>query len=201
MLHHSVHMKFVGLALGLLMLAACSPKLSIQAMANQPRAEVYEPSAFFADGASARPLEAGTVPRGQQQDDALLYTGQLNGQPADVFPFPITGDVMTRGQERFDIYCAPCHGLAGNGDGPVVRRGFTPPPSYHIDRLRQASAGHFFDVITNGFGAMPGYAEQIPVRDRWAIVAYIRALQLSQHAALSDVPADQRGQLQSGGQP
>ncbi len=201
MSHRSSRVRFIGLVLGLSALTACSPKLSMQEMAAQPRFEVYEPSAFFSDGASARPLETGTVPRGGQQADALFYTGQLNGQPAEMFPFPITHEVLSRGQERFDIYCAPCHGRTGNGDGLVVRRGFTAPPSYHIDRLRQAPVGHFFDVITNGFGAMSSYAEQIAVRDRWAIIAYIRALQLSQHAALSDVPADQRGQLQGGGQP
>ncbi len=201
MSRHKTRVRFITLVIGLLLLAACSPKLSLQAMAAEPRAKTYAPSAFFTDGTSARPLETGVVPRGEQQADALLYTGQLNGQPADKFPFPITRDVITRGQERFDIYCAPCHGLAGNGDGPIVKRGFTAPPSYHIDRLRQAPVGHFFDVITNGFGAMPSYAEQVAVRDRWAIIAYIRALQLSQHAALSDVPDDQRGQLQSGGQP
>src|SRR5207253_6084586 len=140
----------------------------------------------FGDDRSARPIVPGTIPRGQLHDDALLYTGKINGANATVFPFRVDGNVMARGRERFDIFCSPCHGRTGEGDGMVVRRGYRRPPSFADERLRQSPAGHFFDVITNGFGAMPDYAAQIRAADRWAIVAYIRALQLSAHATLAD---------------
>lgn len=187
----------VHLALLALALAACSPKMSLQAMASQPRYEPYEASAFFANGTSARPLVDGTVPRGYLREADLLNTGQVDGEAADLFPFPITAEVMARGQERYNIFCAPCHDAAGTGNGVVVRRGFSPPGSLHADRLRAAPAGYFFDVITNGFGAMPSYAQPVRPRDRWAIVAYIRALQLSQNAAWDDVPPDARERLES----
>src|SRR5262249_40182681 len=151
------------------------------------------------DGRSERPLLEDTVARGHLNDDTAFYTGKgPDGKDLTVFPFPITKEVMDRGQQRFNIYCAPCHGRAGNGEGMLVQRGFRHPPTYHSDRLRQAAPGHFFDVMTNGFGAMPDLAAQIPPRDRWAIVAYIRALQLSQDASISEVPADARGQLAQG---
>ena len=172
--------------------------LGCQRMATQPYYRPYTPSDFFADGASARPLPVDTVPRGHLVDDTLLFTGKdASGQDAQAFPFPITREVLDRGQQRFNIYCVPCHGLLGDGDGLVVQRGFNPPPSYHTDRLRQAPAGHFFDVISHGFGSMPAYADQVPVVDRWAIVAYIRALQLSQHAPADQLPPDARAQLES----
>ena len=152
-------------------------------------------STFFADERSARPLVAGTVARGQLREDTLLYTGKVDGADATVFPFPIDERALRRGQERFDIFCAPCHARTGEGDGMVVRRGYRRPPSYHDDRLRSAPVGHFFDVITNGFGAMPDYAAQITAEDRWAIAAYIRALQLSAHASLDDVPPAARERL------
>jgi mono/diheme cytochrome c family protein len=164
-------------------------------MHDQPKYIPLRESTFFNDGRSARPLVAGTVARGQLHEDALLYTGKVNGADATVFPFPIDERVMVRGQERFNIYCSPCHARTGSGDGMVVRRGYRRPPSFHDDRLRSAPIGHFFDVVSNGFGAMPDYAAQIPAEDRWAIVAYIRALQLSEHATLSDVPPDRRGEL------
>jgi mono/diheme cytochrome c family protein len=167
-----------------------------QDMHDQPKYIPLRESTFFADDRSARPLVAGTVPRGQLHQDALLYSGKVNGADATVFPIPIDEGTLRRGQERFDIYCSPCHARTGQGDGMVVRRGYRRPPSYHDDRLRNAPVGHFFDVITNGFGAMPDYAAQIKAEDRWAIAAYIRALQLSMHATLDDVPADQRGKLQ-----
>jgi mono/diheme cytochrome c family protein len=175
----------------LLGLSACR-----QDMHDQPKYIPLRESTFFADGRSARPVVPGTVARDQLHDDALLYTGKVDGADATVFPFPIDERVMARGRERFDIYCSPCHGRTGAGDGMIVRRGYRPPPSLHVDRLRLAPAGHFFDVITTGFGAMPDYAVQINAVDRWAIVAYIRALQLSEHATVADVPADQRGALQ-----
>jgi mono/diheme cytochrome c family protein len=166
-----------------------------QDMHDQPKYIPLRESTFFSDGRSARPLVAGTVARGQLHEDALLYSGKVDGADATVFPFPIDERVMGRGRERFDIYCSPCHGRTGGGDGMVVRRGYRRPPSYHDDRLQGAPVGHFFDVISNGFGAMPDYAAQIPVEDRWAIVAYIRALQLSEHATPADVPPDQRERL------
>ena len=136
--------------------------------------------------------------RGWLRDDEALYTGKIAGVPVDEFPFAIGRDELTRGQQRFNIYCTPCHGRLGDGNGMVVQRGLRQAASYHQDRLRQEKNGYFFDVITNGFGAMQGYAEQIPVRDRWLIVAYVRTLQLSQHASVEDVPADRRGALEAG---
>jgi mono/diheme cytochrome c family protein len=150
---------------------------------------------FFADGLSARPLIANTVARGQLREDRHLYEGVVDGQPADTFPMEVTPAVMQRGQERFNVFCSPCHGQTGEGNGMVVQRGFRQPPTYHQDRLRDAPVGYFFDVMTRGFGAMPDYASQVPVADRWAIAAYIRALQLSRNAALDDVPADRRAAL------
>jgi hypothetical protein len=169
-------------------------------MHDQPKYEALEASDFFSDGRSARPIVEGTVARGHLNEDTLLFQGKLNGKPAEVFPFPINLQDLDRGQERYNIYCTPCHDRLGNGEGMVVRRGFRRPPSYHIDRLRQAPPGYLFDVITNGFGAMQDYSAQIAVRDRWAIVAYIRALQLSQNARLTDVPESERNSL-SGGEP
>lgn len=166
-----------------------------QDMHDQPRFKPYAKSDFFADKRSARPLVDGTIARGHLREDAVLYTGRAAGKPADAFPFPVTADVMARGRERFDIFCSPCHGRTGAGDGMIVRRGYRKPPSFHEDRLRQAAPGYTYDVITNGFGAMPDYAQQIPVRDRWAIVAYITALQRSQHAAADRLPAQARAAL------
>ena len=171
-----------------------------QDMHDQPKYEPLEESPFFEDGRSARPLLPETVPRGYLREDAHLYTGKAGNADAETFPFPITGEVLERGRERFNIFCSVCHGRLGDGEGMIARRGFRRPPSYHIDRLRQAPVGHFFDIITNGFGAMPDHATQIPVRDRWAIIAYIRALQRSQHATLDDVPLQEREKLTAGGQ-
>jgi len=164
-------------------------------MHDQPKYVPLRQSPFFGDARSARPLVAGTVARGHLRDDPLLYTGKVNGADATVFPFPIDARVMARGRERFDIFCSPCHGRTGQGDGMVVRRGFRRPPTFHQDRLRDAPPGHLFDVITNGFGAMPDYAVQIRPEDRWAIVAYVRALQLSEHATLAEVPPARRAEL------
>ena len=161
----------------------------------QPKYKPLDSSDFFSDGRSERPEVPGTVAHGHLRTDELLYTGKINGEPVDAFPFPITRAVLERGRERFNIYCSPCHDYTGSGRGLVVLRGFPPPPSYHIERLVKAPAGHFFDVITNGYGAMYSYAARVSPEDRWAIVAYIRALQLSQHAALEDVPAEERTRL------
>jgi mono/diheme cytochrome c family protein len=164
-------------------------------MHDQPKYIPLRQSAFFADERSARPLVTGTVARGQLREDTLLYTGKVDGADATMFPFPVDERTLRRGQERYDIFCAPCHARTGEGDGMIVRRGYRRPPSYHDDRLRSAAVGHFFDVITNGFGAMPDYAAQITAEDRWAIAAYIRVLQLSAHATLNDVPPDEQGKL------
>ena len=175
---------------GLFLLAACQ-----QQMRDQPKYKPLAPSTFFKDGRSSRHLVPGTVARGYLKTDAHLYTGTVNGNVADTFPFPVTREILKRGQERYNIFCSPCHDHIGTGRGMIVQRGFQPPPSFHIERLRQAPVGHFFSAVTNGFGAMYSYASRIPPRDRWAIIAYIRALQLSQRATLADVPVEARQQL------
>ena len=169
-----------------------------QDMQDQPRYEAFEASDFFDDGRASRPLVEGTVAQGQLRLDEHLYTGKINGVLADALPVPLTRQLLERGQERYNIYCSPCHDRAGSGQGIVVRRGFRRPSSFHIDRLREAPVGYFFVVMTNGFGAMMDYAAQVTPHDRWAITAYIRALQLSQHATLSDVPSEERQHLQDG---
>jgi mono/diheme cytochrome c family protein len=187
----STVVKLLGGALLILSAAGCR-----QDMHDQPKYIPLRESAFFNDARSARPVLAGTVARGQLYDDSLLYTGKANGADATVFPFPIDDRAMARGQERFNIYCAPCHGRVGLGDGMIVRRGYRQPPSFLDERLRTAPAGHFYDVVTNGFGAMPDYAAQITPRDRWAIAAYVRALQLAGRATIADVPAAEQGKMQ-----
>lgn len=171
-----------------------------QDMHDQPKYQRLEESAFFEDGRASRPLVPGAVARGELRADPHLYEGRVGAGPAETFPFPVTPEVLRRGRERYEIFCSVCHGLTGDGEGMIVRRGFRRPPSYHAERLRAAPVGHFFDVITNGFGAMPDHATQIPVRDRWAIVAYVRALQLSRNATLADVPAAEREQLEKKGE-
>jgi len=166
-----------------------------QDMHDQPKYIPLRESTFFSDARSARPVIAGTVARGQLREDTLLYTGKVNGADATTLPFAVDEKVMARGRERYDIYCAPCHGRTGAGDGMIVQRGYRRPATLHQDRLRESPVGHFFDVITNGFGAMPDYATQIKAEDRWAIIAYVRALQLSEHATVADVPADRRSDL------
>ena len=169
-----------------------------QDMQDQPKFVPLRGSVFFADGRSARPLLEGTVARGQLRADTVFYTGKSGANFIDDIPFPVTRAVLDRGQERFNIYCTPCHGRLGNGLGMIVRRGLRRPPSFHTDRLRQVPDGYLYDVMTNGFGLMPDYAAQVNPRDRWAIAAYIRVLQFSQHAALNDVPPDARAQLGTG---
>jgi mono/diheme cytochrome c family protein len=196
-------------------------------MADQPSYKPLDPSTFFPDGRSARPLVSGTVARGHLRTDLHLFAGKkppgarAGAAPAalvgvaaggnvpavsalaavrgseyledvDTFPFPVTHEVLRRGQQRYVIYCVVCHDPLGTGRGKIVERGYTPPPSYHIDRLRNAPVGHYFDVITNGYGSMPDYKEQLPPRDCWAIVAYIRALQLSQHFPVKDLSDEMR---------
>ena len=166
-----------------------------QDMHDAPSYDPLQGTEFFSDGAASRTLVVNTVARGQLRTDEHLYTGKVNGQAATEFPMPITEAVMARGQERFNVYCSPCHGRTGQGDGMIVQRGFRAPPSYHQERLRNAPVGYFFDVMTNGFGAMQDYSAQVTANDRWAIAAYIRALQLSRQATVADVPADRRGDL------
>src|SRR6266508_2172659 len=168
-----------------------------QDMQDQPKYKPLAPSSFFSDRKSSRQLVEGTAPYSPE--------GKATPPMADLskmttLPFALTPQVMDRGQERFNIYCSPCHGRLGYGNGMVVQRGFRAPPSYHSDRLRQAPVGHFYDVMTNGFGAMPSYADKVAPDDRWAVAAYIRALQLSQHATINDAPPEERAKLQSGGQ-
>lgn len=175
-------------ALATLGLAGCR-----QDMHDQPKYEPYERSRFFADGTSARPLPAGTVARGQLREDEPYYTGFTeDDRLVERIPIAVTPDVLERGRFTFNAFCAPCHDRAGTGLGMIVRRGFKQPPTYHQERLREAADGHFFDVVTNGFGQMPSYAREIPVEDRWAVVAYVRALQLSQHARLAELPEEDR---------
>jgi mono/diheme cytochrome c family protein len=168
-----------------------------QDMHDQPKYKAQAKSDFFVDHRAGRPLVDGTVARGFLRADALLNTGKVDGTPVETFPFEVTPEVMTRGQERYNIFCSPCHSRTGEGDGLVVRRGYRRPQSFHDERLRAVAAGHVFDVITNGFGASPDYAAQIPVEDRWAIVAYVRALQRSHQNTLANVPAAERARLEA----
>lgn len=183
------HLCLAAVALALL-LSGCR-----QDMQDQPRYQAYGASRFFDDGRDMRLPQPGTVARGQLQDDAFFYTGVVDGRPATELPVPITAELLDRGQERYDIFCSPCHDRVGTGEGMIVQRGYRRPVSFHIDRLRQAPEGYFFDVVTNGFGVMPAYRAQVPAADRWAIVAYVRALQLSQNARLADVPPAEQNAL------
>jgi mono/diheme cytochrome c family protein len=186
--------------------AACLPLMGLvagcrQDMHDQPRYKAYAKSDFFHDGRSARTFVEGTVARGQLREDAAYYTGRQGSGFATQLPFPLTENVLERGRERYAIYCAPCHGQTGRGDGMVVRRGFRQPQSYHIDRLRGEPVGYVYDVITRGFGVMPDYATQIPPEDRWKIAAFVKVLQLSQFTAASDLSAEQRQRLGLAGPP
>jgi mono/diheme cytochrome c family protein len=165
-----------------------------QDMADQPKNRPLSPSEFFADGRSERPLVENTVARGSIANDELVVAKDSNA-----FPLPVEGKLLERGEERYSIFCSPCHGLQGDGNGVVALRGMKRPPTYHQDRLRQSPNGYFYDVITNGFGQMYGYSAQIPPRDRWAIIAYVRALQLSRNAKVAELPADVREKLSRGG--
>jgi len=173
--------------------AGCSNTLR-QDMANQPRQNPLSPAQFFADGRSERPAIENTVVRGSVQDDTLFVPKDSN-----VFPLPINAELLQRGQQRYGIFCTPCHGIQGDGLGMVAMRGMKHPPSYHQERLRQVPNGYLYDVVTNGFGAMYGYSSQIPPRDRWAIIAYVRALQVSRNAPVSELPAELREKLMAGG--
>jgi len=166
----------------------------VQDMATQPKNRPLSPSTFFEDGRSERPLVENTVARGSIADDDLFVPKDSNA-----FPLPVNRDLLDRGEERYKIFCTPCHGLQGDGNGMISMRGMKHPPSFHQDRLRQAPNGYFYDNITNGFGAMQGYSAQIPPRDRWAIIAYVRALQLSRNARAADLPAELREELNQAG--
>lgn len=178
------------LLLTLFFAASCTQK-----MADQPSLKPLQPSPVFPDGRSAREPVKGTVPSGFTRMNGRAASEQAFDPNTVKPPFPVTLEILQRGQDRFNIYCAVCHGRTGEGNGMVVRRGFSAPPTYHSDRLRQAPIGHFYDVITHGFGGMASYANQVEPRDRWAIAAYIRALQLSQNAEISDVPPELRNEL------
>jgi mono/diheme cytochrome c family protein len=184
------------LAIALVVLSGCRSE-----MYDQPRYEPYEATEFFDDGTSARPLVAGTVPRRDPRDQGkwsqeLFTTGKTAGKLSETLPFAVDRAVLERGQERFRIFCTPCHGELGDGRGMIVQRGFNPPPSFHSDVVRQKPVGHYFDVMTRGFGSMYSYAARIPARDRWAIAAYIRALQVSQNTRASELSAEDRSQLE-----
>jgi hypothetical protein len=169
-------------------LSACANDMS-----NQAKLEPHEASNFFADGSSSRPLAPGTVSWDEPVEDVFFLTGRsIEGEFLDSFPYPVDLELLTRGEERYEIYCSPCHGLDGYGEGIIVQRGFSPPPSFHVDRLREAPAGYYFDVITNGFGQMYAYGYRVKPADRWAIVAYIRALQLSQFIHIDEIPEDEQ---------
>jgi len=174
----------------LMFLAGCRLDMHLQ-----PKYLPYQATSFFPDGRSERQPVPGTVARGQLRTDELFYTGRENGVAANKFPFPITRADLERGRERFNVYCTPCHDYTGSGRGMIVQRGFPQPPSYHIQRLRDAPVGHFYEVITNGFGAMYSYAARIEPADRWRIAAYIRVLQFSQNAKIDDVPESERAKL------
>ena len=167
----------------------------------QPKYLPDKPTTFFSDGRSELPQIPGTVARGELRTDELMYQGTINGTPANVFPFPITKTDLARGQQRFNIYCSPCHGYDGQGHGMIVLRGFQQPPSYDSPHLLNAPVGHFFQVMTNGFGNMYSYASRVSPADRWRIAAYIRVLQLSGHAHMNDVPASERTKLEANGTP
>jgi mono/diheme cytochrome c family protein len=188
-----VLMRGVAGAISILVLTACYR----QDMADQPRYDPFEESTFFADGLSARRAPEGTVARTTSTETTQFLTGRSGEQLLATMPIAIDMDLLRRGRERYDIFCSPCHDRTGSGNGMAVIRGFQRlPPSFHMERLREAPDGHFFDVITRGFGAMQSYASEIAPRDRWAIVAYVRALQLSRNARMTDVPAEERNRAE-----
>jgi mono/diheme cytochrome c family protein len=180
-----------ALALSCVLFAGCENLH--QDMGNQPKNKPLSPSDFFADGHSERMPVENTVARDALDNDELIVAKDSNA-----FPVPVNAALLRRGQDRYRIYCSPCHGLQGDGNGMVATRGMKHPPSYHEERLRQSPNGYFYDVISNGFGQMYDYSMQVKPADRWAIVAYIRALQLSRNARVADLPAELRDKLTSG---
>ena len=184
--------------LAVLALVVASGAACRQDMHDQPKMKPLRPSVMFADGRSARPFVVGTVARGTLHEDQAYFAGRAGTGFVTELPVKVTPDLLQRGRERFEVFCSPCHGRTGGGDGMIVQRGFKAPPSYHTDRLRSMPVGYLYDVATNGFGAMSGYAQQASPADRWAIVAYVRVLQYSQHAPLADLPAAARDELEKG---
>lgn len=185
-------LKWSALA-ALLLLPGCELR---QAMYNQPKHKPLAASTFFADGRSARLPVAGTIAQGQLRLDRHFFEGKGDTGLATTLPMPLTKELLQRGQQRFDIYCSPCHDRTGRGNGMVVQRGMKRPPSYHIDRLRSAPVGYFYDVMTNGFGVMYSYASRITPQDRWAIAAYVKTLQYSQQVPFDQLPTEDQRQLQ-----
>jgi len=183
-------------AVSALALAGCSDMMLRQDMADQPKNRPLSPSPFFADGRSGRPLIENTVARGSIENDELNVSKEFAG-----YPLPVDHKLLERGEDRYKIFCTPCHGLQGDGNGMIAVRGMKHPPSYHIDRLRQAPNGYFYDVISNGFGAMYSYSERISPHDRWAIIAYVRALQLSRNAKAGDLGEAVRQKVDKGSEP
>ena len=175
---------------GTLLAATCR-----QDMQDQPKYKPLAESKFFADGRSARPIPAGTIARDELDDNDAFHTGASNGAFLPTIPVPVNAVLLHRGQDRYDIFCSPCHGRLGDGNGMVAQRGVRAPANFHTDRLRSVPPGYLYQVITNGYGAMGDYGDQVPVSDRWAIVAYVRALQLSRNATVHEVPASDRAQL------
>jgi mono/diheme cytochrome c family protein len=184
--------------LGLALAAAVSASACRQDMHDAAKYEPLEKSAFFADGRASRDLVPRTIARGKLKEDTVLHTGRDANGLAETFPFPVTAGVLARGQERFNIYCSPCHSRTGDGNGMIAQRGFKRPPTFHDDRVRSMAPGYFVNVMTNGFATMPSYALQVSAEDRWAITAYIKALQLSRHAAVADLSADDRAKVEKG---
>lgn len=181
------------LAAGIVVLAGCR-----QDMHDQPKYKAFQESSLWSDHRSARPVVDGTIARGKLKTDTRLWKGRnADGTFVSELPVPVTRDLLVRGQQRYQIYCTPCHGRAGDGEGMVVQRGFKHPPTYHSDKLRQQPVGYIYDVITNGFGAMASYASRVPMEDRWAIAAYVRVLQFSQNATIEDVPEADRAKVQT----
>lgn len=176
----------VGALASMSLLTACGIRLD---MHDQPKFKPLRKNDFYADARASRPLVEGTVARGQLGNDELFYTGKINGQEADQFPYPVTQQMLERGRERYNIYCSPCHSRVGDGNGMIVQRGFKKPPDYTEDKLMKAPVGHFVNVMTNGFGSMSEYKSQLPISDRWAVAAYIRALQIARKGTAADVPA------------
>jgi hypothetical protein len=168
-----------------------------QQMADQPYKRPLEPSNFFDDGMASRPVEPGTVARTGREQNDQQFNGKVDGKLVDTFPFEVTMEVLARGQERYEIFCSPCHDRLGTGQGMIVRRGFTPARSFHETRLREAPPGHFFEIMTQGFGPMPSYANQLSEHDRWAVIAYIRALQFSRNVRLDQLPPEDRAKMKA----
>ena len=179
----------------LMTVAGCAIAGCRQQMADQPHQRPLEASNFFDDRMASRPIEPGTVVHTGREQNSYLLSGKIDGKLADAFPFEVTTEVLERGRERYEIFCAPCHDRLGTGQGMIVRRGFTPARSFHEARLRDAPAGHYFEVMTQGFGPMPSYANQLSAQDRWTVIAYIRALQFSRNAHISELPPEDREKL------